>query len=219
LMGYAESDAAAQAQVTAMRQELRKLGWDEGRNIHIDVGPNQMLIAGPTPGNVSMGAASGPVPGSGGVAIRVAISTADPSTFHAIVVSLCWKAPTIDQVTPPLSEKKNGFGAPKLAAHICVGSIGSTPMLGSAFCAVSALALAGIRSTARRRNGKLDVAVMDHSFPLLPSKITCRSRHDHSQSSIELLRDSARRVPPGEPFTPTGPKVHANRMPFLPQRA
>jgi putative ABC transport system substrate-binding protein len=37
LMGYAESDAAAQAQVAAMRQELRKLGWDEGRNIHIDV--------------------------------------------------------------------------------------------------------------------------------------------------------------------------------------
>jgi len=36
LMGYAESDAAAR-QVAAMRQELRKLGWDEGRNIHIDV--------------------------------------------------------------------------------------------------------------------------------------------------------------------------------------
>jgi hypothetical protein len=64
-------------------------------------------------------------------------------------------------------ETKNGFGAPKLAAHICVGSIGSTPMLGSAFCAVSALALTGMRSTARRRNGKLDVAVMDYSFPLL----------------------------------------------------
>jgi putative ABC transport system substrate-binding protein len=37
LMGYAESDAAAQAQVAAVRQELRKLGWEEGRNIHIDV--------------------------------------------------------------------------------------------------------------------------------------------------------------------------------------
>jgi putative tryptophan/tyrosine transport system substrate-binding protein len=37
LMGYAESDAAAQAQVAALRQELRKLGWEEGRNIHIDV--------------------------------------------------------------------------------------------------------------------------------------------------------------------------------------
>jgi hypothetical protein len=31
LMGYAESDAAAQAQVAALRQELRKLGWEEGR--------------------------------------------------------------------------------------------------------------------------------------------------------------------------------------------
>jgi putative ABC transport system substrate-binding protein len=37
LMGYAESDAAAQAQVAALRQELRKLGWEEGRNIRIDV--------------------------------------------------------------------------------------------------------------------------------------------------------------------------------------
>jgi putative ABC transport system substrate-binding protein len=37
LMGYAESDAAAQAQVVALRQELRKLGWEEGRNIRIDV--------------------------------------------------------------------------------------------------------------------------------------------------------------------------------------
>src|ERR1700730_17035624 len=130
-------------------------------------GPNQILIAGPTPGNVSIGAALGPVPGSGGVAIRVAISTADPSTFQAIVVSLCWKAPTIDQVTPPLLETKNGFGAPKLAAHICVGSIGSTPMLCSAFCAVSALALAGIRGTPRSKKGKLHVAVMNHSVPRL----------------------------------------------------
>ena len=37
LMGYAEIDPAAQAQVAALRQELRKLGWEEGRNIHIDV--------------------------------------------------------------------------------------------------------------------------------------------------------------------------------------
>jgi putative tryptophan/tyrosine transport system substrate-binding protein len=37
LMGYVETDLAAQAQVAAFRQELQKLGWDEGRNIHIDV--------------------------------------------------------------------------------------------------------------------------------------------------------------------------------------
>jgi putative ABC transport system substrate-binding protein len=37
LMGYAETDPAAQAQVATLRQELQKLGWDEGRNIHIDV--------------------------------------------------------------------------------------------------------------------------------------------------------------------------------------
>src|SRR5215831_10721354 len=37
LMGYAESDAAAQAQVAALRQEMRKLGWEEERNIHFDV--------------------------------------------------------------------------------------------------------------------------------------------------------------------------------------
>ena len=37
LMGYAETDPAAQAQVAASRQELQKLGWDEGRNIRIDV--------------------------------------------------------------------------------------------------------------------------------------------------------------------------------------
>src|SRR6516165_10622288 len=37
LMGYAETDPAAQAQVAALRQELQKLGWDEGRNIRIDV--------------------------------------------------------------------------------------------------------------------------------------------------------------------------------------
>ena len=37
LMGYAESDPAAQTQVAALRQELRKLGWEEGRNIRVDV--------------------------------------------------------------------------------------------------------------------------------------------------------------------------------------
>src|SRR5262249_59597231 len=37
LMGYPESDAPAQAQVSALRQELRKLGWEEDRNIRIDV--------------------------------------------------------------------------------------------------------------------------------------------------------------------------------------
>jgi putative tryptophan/tyrosine transport system substrate-binding protein len=37
LMGYAETDPAAQAQVTAFRQELQKLGWEEGRSIRIDV--------------------------------------------------------------------------------------------------------------------------------------------------------------------------------------
>jgi putative ABC transport system substrate-binding protein len=37
LMGYAETDRAAQAQVAVFRQELQKLGWDEGRNIRIDI--------------------------------------------------------------------------------------------------------------------------------------------------------------------------------------
>ena len=37
LMGYADTDTAAQAQVVALRQELQKLGWEEGRNIRIDV--------------------------------------------------------------------------------------------------------------------------------------------------------------------------------------
>jgi putative tryptophan/tyrosine transport system substrate-binding protein len=37
LMGYAETDPSAQAQVEALRQELQKLGWEEGRNIRIDV--------------------------------------------------------------------------------------------------------------------------------------------------------------------------------------
>jgi putative ABC transport system substrate-binding protein len=37
LMGYPESDAAAQAQVSALRQELRRLGWEEERNVRIDV--------------------------------------------------------------------------------------------------------------------------------------------------------------------------------------
>src|SRR3974377_888521 len=37
LMGYAETDPLAHAQVAALRQELRKLGWEEGHNIRIDV--------------------------------------------------------------------------------------------------------------------------------------------------------------------------------------
>jgi putative ABC transport system substrate-binding protein len=37
LMGYAETDPSAQAQVEALRQELQKVGWEEGRNILIDV--------------------------------------------------------------------------------------------------------------------------------------------------------------------------------------
>jgi putative tryptophan/tyrosine transport system substrate-binding protein len=36
LMGYAESDSEAQAQIAAFRDGLRKLGWIEGRNIRID---------------------------------------------------------------------------------------------------------------------------------------------------------------------------------------
>ncbi len=37
IMGFAETDLGAQAQVAALRQGLRKLGWEEGRNILIDV--------------------------------------------------------------------------------------------------------------------------------------------------------------------------------------
>jgi putative ABC transport system substrate-binding protein len=37
LMGYAETDPSAQAQVEALRQGLDRLGWEEGRNILIDV--------------------------------------------------------------------------------------------------------------------------------------------------------------------------------------
>jgi len=36
LMGLAESDHEAQSWVAAFREELRKLGWTEGRNIEID---------------------------------------------------------------------------------------------------------------------------------------------------------------------------------------
>ena len=36
LMGYAESDPEVQSSVAAFREELRKLGWTEGRNIEID---------------------------------------------------------------------------------------------------------------------------------------------------------------------------------------
>jgi len=37
MMGYAGTDPAAQAQVAALRQGLQKLGWEDGRNIRIDV--------------------------------------------------------------------------------------------------------------------------------------------------------------------------------------
>src|SRR5215467_13575939 len=37
LMGYAESDPDAQANVVAFREALQKLGWAEGRNVQIDV--------------------------------------------------------------------------------------------------------------------------------------------------------------------------------------
>ena len=36
MMGYGETDPAAQALVTALRQGLEKLGWEEARNIRID---------------------------------------------------------------------------------------------------------------------------------------------------------------------------------------
>jgi putative tryptophan/tyrosine transport system substrate-binding protein len=36
LMGYAESDSEAQAQIAAFRGGLQKLGWTEGHNIRID---------------------------------------------------------------------------------------------------------------------------------------------------------------------------------------
>jgi ABC-type uncharacterized transport system substrate-binding protein len=37
LMAYAESDSEAQAWIAAFREGLGKLGWTEGRNIHLDV--------------------------------------------------------------------------------------------------------------------------------------------------------------------------------------
>jgi putative ABC transport system substrate-binding protein len=37
LMAFAESDPQAQARVAAFRAELQKLGWEEGRNIRIDI--------------------------------------------------------------------------------------------------------------------------------------------------------------------------------------
>jgi len=37
LMAYAESDPEAQTRVAVMREELKNLGWTEGRNIEIDV--------------------------------------------------------------------------------------------------------------------------------------------------------------------------------------
>jgi putative tryptophan/tyrosine transport system substrate-binding protein len=37
LMGFAENDPQSQAEITAFREELGKVGWTEGRNIKIDV--------------------------------------------------------------------------------------------------------------------------------------------------------------------------------------
>jgi putative ABC transport system substrate-binding protein len=37
VMGLRENDPVARAQITALREELQKLGWTEGRNITIDV--------------------------------------------------------------------------------------------------------------------------------------------------------------------------------------
>src|SRR5437016_5363608 len=64
----------------------------------------------------------------------VATSTADPSTFHAIDLSLLKRVPKIDQVVPPLVEIKNGgTPSPKVPASICAGLTGLTAMLGSEF--------------------------------------------------------------------------------------
>ena len=44
LMGF-PNDAQGQARVTAIRQELLKLGWAIGRNAHIDIrGPPEILV-------------------------------------------------------------------------------------------------------------------------------------------------------------------------------
>jgi putative tryptophan/tyrosine transport system substrate-binding protein len=37
LIAFAESDRQAQARVAAFREELQKLGWSEGRNVHIEI--------------------------------------------------------------------------------------------------------------------------------------------------------------------------------------
>ena len=37
LMGWAESDREAQSWLAAFREELRKLGWTEGRNIEMEI--------------------------------------------------------------------------------------------------------------------------------------------------------------------------------------
>ena len=53
LMGYAETDPSAQAQVEALRQELQKLGWEEGRNILIDVNFPRRMPTGFAPSSQS----------------------------------------------------------------------------------------------------------------------------------------------------------------------
>jgi len=37
VMGFEETDSVAQTLVGGLRQELQKLGWEDGRNIHVDV--------------------------------------------------------------------------------------------------------------------------------------------------------------------------------------
>jgi putative ABC transport system substrate-binding protein len=37
LMAFAESDPQAQGRVAPFRKGLQTLGWEEGRNIHIDI--------------------------------------------------------------------------------------------------------------------------------------------------------------------------------------
>ena len=53
LMGYAETDPSAQAQVEALRQGLQRLGWEEGRNILIDVNFPRRMPTGYAPSSRS----------------------------------------------------------------------------------------------------------------------------------------------------------------------
>jgi hypothetical protein len=44
LMAFPESDRDIQARVTAFRQELRKVGWSEGVNLHISMSAGRRMI-------------------------------------------------------------------------------------------------------------------------------------------------------------------------------